>query len=199
MLITADQLSAIGLRDPKAAFAIARTLPLEGGLVDAAGDGGGLTNYGVSLRYALAEAKLHPDTVRFFDIDHDTHVTRKDIAGLTTDEAVDIYWNCWWQPGWYGLLSPDLIAWKAFDIAVNTGPNRAAIILQKALVDVGAPVAVDAEVGPVTIHTANAQPQGGVQLLAALRVEQAAFYRGLALREPTLKPFLKGWLNRAAA
>lgn len=194
-------LADIRLRDPKAAFAIARTLPLEGGLVDAEGDGGGVTNYGVSLRYALAEAKLHPDLIRMFDIDHDGHVDRKDITGLTTDEAAEIYWRCWWVPGWYANLQPDLIAWKCFDIAVNTGPNRAALLLQKALVGVGRIVAVDGAPGPRTALAvaAEADRDQGARLLSMIRNLQAHFYSGLVAKEPALRRFLDGWMRRAAA
>lgn len=194
-------LADIGIRDPKAAFAIARTLPLEGGLVDNPKDPGGITDFGVSLRYALAEVKLHPDTVRFFDVDHDGHVDRKDIAGLTQDRAADIFHQCWWIPGWYANLQPDLIAWKCFDIAVNTGPNRAALLLQKALSATGSPVPIDGSIGPRSVMAVAAQAakDKGAALLAAIRREQADFYRGLAAREPDLKLFLKGWLNRAAA
>ena len=194
-------LADIRLHDPKAAFAIARTLGLEGGLAESSGDPGGETNYGVSLRYALAEAGLHPETVRFFDIDHDGHVTRKDIVGLTADDAAVVYWQCWWLPGWYANLQPDLVAWKAFDIAVNTGPNRAALLLQKALVALGAQVAVDSVVGPRTVLAVQAEAardQGG-RLLEKVRQLQALFYSGLVAREPALRRFLDGWLRRAAA
>lgn len=184
-----------------AAFAIARTLPLEGGLLDNPADPGGVTDKGVSLRFALAEAKVHPNTARFFDVDHDGLITAKDISGLTTDQAADIFFATFWLPGWYGLLSPQMVAWKCFDISVNTGPKRAALTLQKALCDAGSPVPVDADVGPGTVAAVSRQAaiDQGVKLLSAIRQEQAAFYRGLVLKEPKLKPFLKGWLNRAAA
>lgn len=194
-------LADIQRQDPRAAFAISRTLPLEGGLVDNPHDPGGVTSMGVSLRYALAEAKVHPESARFFDVDHDGFVTHKDIAGLTKDEAAEIYFNCWWALGWYANLTPDIVSWKCFDIAVNTGPKRAALILQKALCDAGSPVAVDAVVGPGTIAavTRQASIDDGAKLLSEIRQEQAAFYRGLAAKEPDLRRFLKGWLNRAAA
>jgi lysozyme family protein len=188
-------------RDPTAAWAIARTLPLEGGLADSPSDPGGVTNHGVSLRYALQQVAAAPESRRWFDIDHDGDVDRGDIVGLTADEAAEIYFDCWWLGGWYGRLAPTLIAWKCFDIAVNTGPKRAALILQKALCDVGGPVAVDAVVGAATVAAVAAQAtrdQGGA-LIAAIRREQADFYRQLAKRQPSLAPFLNGWLRRAAA
>jgi lysozyme family protein len=194
-------LTELRLRDPKAAYCIERTLPLEGGLADNPHDPGGLTNFGVSLRYALAEVSAHPDTIRFLDIDHDGHVDRKDIAGLTQDEAATVYFEGWWLTGWYAKLVPNLIAWKCFDIAVNTGPNRAALILQKALYVVGRDVARDGAIGTKTIAAVVAENEknGGVHLLQCMRDGQAYFYRGLVLKEPSLRPFLDGWLARAKA
>jgi lysozyme family protein len=194
-------LADIRLRDPTAAYAIARTLPLEGGLVDDPRDPGGVTNRGVSLRYALAQVAADADTRRWFDIDHDGVVDRRDIAGLTPDVAANIYFNGWWLTGWYGRLTPASIAWKCFDIAVNTGPKRAALILQKSLQALGADIAVDAVVGPQTIAATGAEAarDQGAALLAEIRDQQADYYRALAASAPELKPFLRGWLNRAAA
>lgn len=194
-------LATIRATDPLAAFAIARTLPLEGGLVDAAGDNGGVTDHGVSLRFALAEVAADPSELALFDTDHDGRVTAADIRGLTTDEAADIFARCFWAPGFYAKLPTPLLSWKCFDIAVNTGPNRSALILQTALKALGVPVQADGVVGAITLAAVSAEAardQGGA-LLASIRREQADFYRNLVLKKPALKPFLKGWLNRAAA
>ena len=93
------------------------------------------------------------------------------------------------------------VAWKAFDIAVNTGPRRAAILLQSALCRVGPPVAIDGEVGAATVAAVQAQARAdeGLALVGRLRAEQADFYRRLVAHAPKLTPFLAGWLNRAAA
>lgn len=194
-------LATIGQRDPLAAFAIGRTLPLEGGLVDNPHDPGGVTSHGVSLRFALAEIKADPTLVTWLDIDHDGDVDRQDIMGLTLDEAADVYFNVIWQPYWYRRLAPALVAWKCFDIGVNTGPKRAALILQKSLCAVGANVAVDAVVGPKTVDAVQRQAKAdqGTALLAAIRKKQADFYRQTAATDPNLAGFLSGWLNRAAA
>jgi lysozyme family protein len=193
-------LALITRQDPVAGFSIAKTLPLEGGLVDNPKDPGGLTNFGVSLRWAIAEAKLEPSEARWLDADHDGHITRKDIAGLTKDQAADIYFECWWLRGWYGRLAPQMVAWKCFDIAVNTGPKRAAIILQRALgdlkVDVGRVSGVNDTI--VAAVQAQAKADGGAKLLAALRAEQAAFYTRICVLQPELVTFKKGWLVRAA-
>jgi lysozyme family protein len=194
-------LASIRQRDPVAAWAIARTLPLEGGLADNPRDPGGITAFGVSLRYALRAVKTAPAAARFFDIDRDGDVDRADIVGLTAAAAAEIYYELWWRPGWYGRLAPALVAWKAFDIAVNTGPRRAAILLQSALCRVGPPIAIDGEVGAATVAAVLAQARAdeGLALIGRLRAEQADFYRRLVAHAPKLTPFLAGWLNRAAA
>lgn len=194
-------LADIRQRDPVAAWAIARTLKLEGGLVEDPRDPGGVTNCGVSLRYALQRVRTHPEAARLFDIDHDGQVDRRDIVGLNADRAAEICFEDWWRPGWQRTLTPPILAWKAFDAAVNTGPRRAAILLQTALCARGAALKIDGVAGPVTLAAARDQAEAdqGAALLAALRVAQADFYRLLVSQQPKLKPFLTGWLARAAA
>ena len=194
-------LQSIQAVDPVAAFCIGKTLPFEGGLADNKADPGGVTNDGVSLRWALAEIKVDPSTARFLDNDHDGHVDRQDIIGLTSDEAADIFYQCWWIPGWYRRLAPQMVAWKCFDIAVNTGPKRSSVILQKALTRSG--VAVTRVAGlsgeiVAAVQAQNAKDQGE-RLLAAIRAEQRDYYLRLIVLEPKLSVFRNGWLKRAAA
>lgn len=191
----------IRARDPLAGFAITRTIGLEGGLADSPHDPGSVTHFGVSLRWALQQIAADPETVAMFDVDHDGHVDRQDIIGLTRDDAADVYFRCWWLPGWYEQLQAQLIAWKTFDVAVNTGPKRSALILQKALCTLGSNLAVDAVVGPATVMAVHGQitRDNGVALLNAIRGGQADFYRRLVGKAPKLNTFLHGWLNRAAA
>lgn len=190
-------LADIQARDPVAAFAIARTLPLEGGFVDDPADPGGVTDRGVSLRFALAEIGAHPDELALFDIDHNGRLDRWDISALTADEAAAIYDVTVWQRYGYGRLQPALVAWKVFDICVNTGPARAATILQQALGDLGHPVAVDGQLGPGTVAATLAC--ANLPLISAVRTRQRQFYEGLAAAKPALQRFLDGWRNRAAA
>lgn len=194
-------LASIAAHDRLAAFAIARTLPLEGGFVDDPADPGGATNRGVSLRFALSEIGADPSLIGMFDLDHNGRVDRGDISNLTADQAADIYYRCDWQHAWYGKLEPDLVAWKCFDISVNTGPKRAALTLQKALATAGDYIFPDASVGPLTIAAVERQyvKDGGHGLLQALRAEQAHFYSRLVAKTPEFRRFLDGWMKRAAA
>jgi lysozyme family protein len=193
-------LASVTAQDPLAGFCIARTLPLEGGLADNPADPGCVTNHGISLRWALSEIAADPSSARGLDIDHDGHVDRRDIIGLTADDAADIYYADWWLPGWYRRLSPEMVAWKCFDIAVNTGPKRASVILQKALARVGVNVARVAGLSGEIVGAVQAQAaqDDGEALLQAIRAEQRDYYERLIALEPKLSVFRHGWLSRAA-
>jgi hypothetical protein len=196
-------LATVRAIDPVAAWAIARTLPLEGGLVDNPHDPGGVTDHGVSLRWALAEIAAHPDEIALFDIDHDGVVDAARHPRPDPDHAADIYF-AWWKPGWYGRLSPAQVAWKCFDIAVNTGPKRAAIDLAEgagAVSGQGRRRWLGRPRHARGCRCGDRQAPGTRASVAvnAIRLQQAAFYRGLVAAEAGLGVFLKGWLNRAAA
>ncbi len=71
-------------------------------------------------------------------------------------------------------------------MAVNAGPHRGAVILQRAL-----GVVADGRIGPITREAIRkADP---VQLIERYSVESQRFYLGL--HQPR---FTKGWLNRVA-
>jgi lysozyme family protein len=184
--------------DPGAWRAITRTLPLEGRrFVNDPADPGGATDRGVSLRFALAEVAAHPNELAIFDLDHDGDVDWHDIAALGDDQAAAVYHQCVWTRYGYGRLIPWLVAWKAFDLCVNTGPRRAALVLQQALGDIGLVVACDGKLGPGTV--AATRQAIDLPLLSAMRARQAQFYRDLVAAKPQLQRFAAGWAARAAA
>lgn len=80
-------------------------LKREGGLVDDPDDPGGLTNFGISIRY-------NPE------------FTRQEIIGMTREKAKSVYRRKYWETVGAGKL-----AWPvnlvAFDSAVNPGLGRA--------------------------------------------------------------------------
>jgi len=139
-------------------------------------DKGGLTKWGVSLRFLQAEA---------IDVDGDGDVDRDDILKLTQTK------------NHYDQIFDEKIAIKLFDIAVNTGSSRAHKILKKALNDViYEPIAVDKTLDDETMQIVNlVEPS---LLLKALRKEQAQFYLDIIKITPNYKKFAKGWAARAA-
>lgn len=146
----------------------------EGGLVNAAGDSGGLTNYGISQR-------SYPNV---------------DIAHLTKEQAEDIYYRDFWSTGPYGQLTSSPLAEKVFNTAINAGNSRAFKLLQQAANACGASLVVDGAIGPISINTINGLD--GNAVLNAYRSAQAAFYQSIVASNPSQAKFLKGWLVRAA-
>ena len=154
--------------------AVQRVLADEGGDSSNPADAGGATRFGIS-------ARAHPGV---------------DIATLTCDAAVKIYWEEWWVRFGFAQL-PAAVAAKTFDLAVNMGASNAIECLQRALRASGTCVTEDGAIGPATaLAAAHADP---ATLMAAMRSEFAAHYRLVAARQNHDQAFLKGWLNRAYA
>jgi len=153
--------------------AVEVVLKHEGGYVHDPRDPGGETKYGISKR-------SYPSL---------------DIANLTREDAIAIYYRDWWQRYGYDRLQDYAVATKLLDMAVNMGPATAHRLLQGALVFLGYPVAVDGIIGPQTIAAANkADPK---RLLQVLRWRAAEHYYRIAVQRPQSRAFLIGWLRRA--
>lgn len=169
--------------------AIAHVLASEGGLVDHKDDPGGITNFGVSLRF-LKQHNL--------DIDHDGDVDADDIRRLDLEKAQSIYYQKFWEPYGYAAF-PRMLAIKAFDMCVNMGPVQAHKIIQKALWGYGYKVKVDGVMGTQTTSAIHAidLALNTAGLVATIRVLQDAFYTNLVASKPELKAFYNGWINRA--
>lgn len=156
---------------------IPKTLGFEGGYVNDPADPGGETNFGISKR-------AYPSL---------------DIANLTQDEAIAIYYTDFWlenQCDRAALVCP-LSAGKYFDMCVNMGGTRATKVLQGELNRYkAAGLKTDGHIGPKTLA---ALPLADSSLLGWLRLGAAAYYTSLAHEHPVMLRFLKGWLRRAAA
>jgi lysozyme family protein len=176
---------------------IATILRHEGGYVDHPADPGGATNHGVSLRYARGIG---------LDLDGDGDVDADDIRLVTADRAAALYRQDF-------LLAPGLDRlpsrlWPIlFDWAVNSGPPRAVMGLQRVLNEARTAglqgyggLDEDGVVGPLTRMAAEvADGAMGPFLVNALVEERLAFYRRLVAKDPDKAVFLKGWINRANA
>ena len=148
---------------------LAFVLKDEGGNDDDPADHGGRTSRGVIQReYTawLAEQGL-PDA---------------DVWTATDAQISEIYHDEYWNP--YGDLFPTGLDYLYFDMAVNAGPHRAVVLLQRAL-----GVTDDGRIGPATREAVvNADP---AKLIANYTQAKRAFY--ISLHQPR---FTKGWLNR---
>jgi len=166
----------------------------EGGLCNNAADPGGITNDGISLRFALAQYNLDHNMI--FDTDHDGVVDGGDIKALTQDEALQIYKTYWWDKNGYATVNDQSVATKIIDAAINMGSHQAHQCVQKALNAAGCSVAVDGSLGPASYAAINSMNPAG--LLNLIRASLTQFYLDLIAEKPVLDEFRGGWLRRAA-
>ena len=162
---------------PEFLLAVDRVLSNEGGYSSNPSDPGGATKFGIS-------ARQYPSL---------------NIAALTREAAIKIYWRDWWLKFGFPRL-PTAAASKTFDLAVNMGPTHAIKSLQRALRACGQKVPEDGILGAATAQAATRADSSA--LISALRSEAAAYYRVNAAlsrgkRTNNDKEFLEGWLNRA--
>ncbi|HKM99856.1 MAG TPA: glycosyl hydrolase 108 family protein [Candidatus Binataceae bacterium] len=167
-------ISAPDAYSPEFLAAVQRVLADEGGYSSNPADPGGATSFGIS-------ARSHPGL---------------DVAALTRDAAVKIYWREWWLRFGFAQL-PAAAAAKTFDLAVNIGAGPAIECLQRALRACALPVTENGVLDAATAAAAaRADPAA---LIAALRSESAAYYRLVAANHKPSAGFLKGWLIRSYA
>lgn len=180
-------------------FAIAHkfTAKWEGGLTDHPADPGGITNYGVSLKFlgGLSGTQTGRDTLERMGIR--LPVTADVIRALTPTHAAALFrWQFWDRLGLDMLpLRPAVLI---YDAAVNTGREQAIKFAQRGYnrcVLHGIPLVVDGILGPVT--RATLQQNATPTVIAEILNERERFYQALVKDKPKFEPFLRGWLNRA--
>jgi lysozyme family protein len=98
-------------------------------------DPGGITKFGISLRFYRTE--IYP------------YATDTDILQLTKERAVAIYKDYFWEPLRCSKL-PVGLDLLVFECAINQGRGTAAKLLQR---DLG--VTADGIIGPITLAAAN--------------------------------------------
>lgn len=155
--------------------ALALVLKHEGGFVDHPRDPGGATNLGVTIGTAK---RLGIDV----DGDGDTDVI--DIKLLRVSDAAKVYRSEFWNKIRADEL-PAGVDYCVFDFAVNSGPKRAAMALQRAI-----GVADDGVVGKFTLANLANKPVD--QIIERVCADRMTFLRRLS----TFPVFGKGWTSR---
>jgi lysozyme family protein len=165
---------------PSAAFekSIPFILRWEGGFVDHPADPGGRTNKGVTQKVYDAWRARQGQAPR-------------DVKLIDESEVHAIYESDYWLPPRCDLLQGPLDLVQ-FDTAVNMGVGRAVRLLQRC---VGCEP--DGDFGPNTREAASTCDCANT--VSAYCDAREAYYRSLADKNPKLKVFLKGWLNRLNA
>ncbi|RVU17511.1 glycoside hydrolase family 108 protein [Methylobacterium oryzihabitans] len=152
--------------------ALALVLRHEGGYVDHPKDPGGATNLGVTIG-TLGDWLGRP-------------ATKAEVKALTPAGVGPIYRARYWNAV-RGDELPAGLDVAVFDFAVNSGPARAIMALQRA-----AGVADDGRLGPISLKAIHARASADlVQLVCADRL---AFLRRLS----TWPSFGRGWARRVA-
>jgi len=186
-------------------LAVNHVLEVEGGLVNNKHDPGGITNYGISLRFLSKLPDLEGDVDRDGDVDAD------DIKAMSRTDSKKYYRKNWWEKYKYKNIENAGVAIKVLDMSVNMGGKQAHKLIQRSLRAVGVEVNDDGVLGKISFAAINqTTPQ---YFIPAMRCTQAGFYYALVMRNAALRKagikkadgeeyedfsvFLKGWLNRA--
>lgn len=172
-------------------FAHTFSAKYEGGLTNHPNDPGGITNYGVSLRW------LKSLGLALGDIDGDGDIDADDIRALTKQQAADLFKLKFWDA--YNLSDlPEISAAAHYDCVMNTGPRQATLLTQRACNALCGPysekLTVDGAFGPKT--RAFLTSFTSKELVVKMIDLRGLFYRDLCVSNPDLKVFERGWLNR---
>lgn len=144
----------------------------EGGFVNHPADPGGMTNLGVTQR-VWEDWVGHP-------------VDEKEMRSLTPEKVAPMYKQKYWDKV-AGDDLPSGVDLAVFDFAVNSGPNRAAKLLQRIL-----DVKEDGAIGRNTLSAVLERDSS--DLIARYNGARLAFLMAL----PTWDTFGKGWGRRVA-
>lgn len=171
--------------------AVEQVLLNEGILEDNPNDPGGITKYGISLRFLknLQNQKQYgfdPET-----IDRDT------IQQLTDQQAKALYYGEFWQRSHFEQLTTQSICNYIFDMAINMGIAPAIKCAQRAVWAFAHNRNCVVDDGIMGEHTIGYINLFGAALMPALRSERAGDYRVIVNLNSMQREFLEGWLNRA--
>lgn len=173
--------------------AISLVLKHEGLYSDNPNDPGGPTMYGISLRFlkGLGDGG---------DLNNDGMVDINDIKEMELSDAMRLYYDNFWNKYHYERASSQPIATKIFDLSVNMGAGTAHKLVQTAINRIlieKDKLKVDGILGTKSFNALNGIKPG--LLMEALCSQAEKHYDSLVIKYPDLKPFLKGWHNRAQA
>ena len=148
-------------------------IAVEGGFSDHARDRGGATKYGISTGFLKGKYPRESDAE-----------IKKRVSRMTVEEAADIYFYDFWQPGYCHHTTSEALSLVHFDSCVQHGHGTAASLLQQVL-----GLEDDGIIGPKTRAAMAEAPWEKAQELIDNRKE---YYKRLK----DFDVFGRGWLNR---
>lgn len=174
--------------NPNFNSAIKVVLHHEGLLSNDANDPGGITKYGISLRF-LRAAGIDGNGYR------SGHVGPEDVRALDVNQATAIYRKYFWNKNNFNQIQSTLISTSLFDMSVLMGAYDAIELIQNALSDQTVnKVTVDGIMGAKTINAINQVNSSRLnERFKMLCIEHFEF---LIKKNKLLAPFLDGWKNR---
>ena len=155
-------------------------------------DSGGITNFGISLRFLR---ELSPESLRRYGIFEP--VSDITIRELTRDQAKFIYRGEFWDTAPFGDIKDQRMCNYIFDMAVNMGICQAIKIVQYSLWAIYCTrkfIKDDGILGQDTLYQINLVTVD--RLLPVLVANRASFYRLLVEIHPKDRSNLDGWLAR---
>lgn len=171
--------------------AVSFVLKNEGELSEDAADPGGITNWGISLRFLReVPSEILKRAGIFEPIDEQT------IRDLTRDQAIILYRTEFWEQGPFEKIQNQTLANYIFDMCVNFGTAQAIKLTQRAICacqKMRDYVKDDGVLGPRTLMGIN---QCSFMLVPAMIAQRDGFYRRLVALNSARKADLDGWLNR---
>lgn len=168
--------------------AIQIVLKHEGGLTNDKNDPGGITDYGISLKF-LRAAGIDENGTRC------QHVTANDIKALTPEKARAIYYKYYWKK--YDIYKIDSlrVATAVLDMSVLMGNHEAIICMQRALNDLDrCGLIEDGIMGIRTLSEINRASTS--QLFDEYKKELLAYIDLICIKNQKLLVFKNGWYNR---
>jgi len=161
-------------------------LKFEGGFVNDPVDPGGATNKGITLKTfkAFAQPLLNVSP------------TLANLKALTNQQAGVIYKVEYWDKVQGDAITLQDLANILCDFYVNAGAN-ATKLFQRVLNDMGAALPITGKVGPQTMAALQTQDQK--QVYGNYKQGRIDYYNNLVKKNPKMKKFLKGWMNRVNA
>lgn len=159
----------------------------EGGLNEDFDDKGGITNFGISLKFLKETGDKYCKDGNY----------EQYIRNMTIDQAKDIYHAEFWLEIYEEIF--DTYARNyIFDMAVNHGHSTAHTLTQRSLMAIDFLLDDDGIFGSTTLDAINCWTNEiTCSLKSALKATRAQYYHCIVSHNPSQKKYLNGWLRRA--
>ncbi len=151
----------------------------EGGYNNDPDDGGGPTNFGITLE-------------RLKTWRNDDNLIAEDVEFMSENEARNIYKVEYIEEPGFNLIENEQVRALIVDTGVMSGPTRVTKWLQTII-----KVKVDGNLGPITAGAVNEKSPH--EIIRRFSVWRIKFYVRVATKNTTQLKWLKGWVNRASS